>query len=135
MTDKTVLKCGLSDIKVSSEPNKMVIEGCITKIGKPSTGSPCGAEGMKVVFTEDAIANCAKTFVGMPLNCTFPDSFWCGFGSDVFTGHGDTNIGYIRKVKSADDNLMAEIVVWKEKFPEEAFMIVKELVVRFCGRT
>ena len=123
MTDKEILKCGLSDIKVSSEPNKMVIEGCITKIGKASTGAPCGSDGLKVVFTQDAVEKCAKTFVGMPLNCTFPDSFWGG-GSEVFTGHGDTNIGYIRKVRSVDDNLMAELVVWKEKFPEEAFMIV-----------
>lgn len=125
MTDKEILmKCGLSDIKMSSEPNKMVIEGCITKIGKASTGAPCGADGLQVVFTKEAVEKCAKSFVGMPLNCTFPDSFWGGMGSEVFTGHGDTNIGYIRKVKSVDDNLMAELVVWKEKFPEEAFMIV-----------
>ena len=118
MTDKEILKCGLSDIKVSSEPNKMVIEGCITKIGEPSTGSPCGADGRLVVFTEDSVKQCGNSFVGMPLNCTFPDGFWGGFGSEVFTGHGDTNIGYIRKVKAVDNNLMAEIVVWKEKFPE-----------------
>lgn len=124
MTDKEILKCGLSDIKMSSEPNKMVIEGCITKIGEPSTGSPCGADGKLVVFTNESVQQCAKSFVGMPLNCTFPDSFWGGAGSEVFTGHGDMNIGYIRKVKAVDNNLMAELVVWKEKFPEEAFMIV-----------
>lgn len=124
MTDKEILKCGLSDIKMSSEPNKMVIEGCITKIGKASTGAPCGSDGLQVVFTQEAVEKCAKSFVGMPLNCTFPDGMWGGYGSEVFTGHGDTNIGYIRKVKSVDDNLMAELVVWKEKFPEEAFMIV-----------
>ena len=124
MTDKEILKCGLSDIKMSSEPNKMVIEGCIAKIGEPSTGAPCGADGKKVVFTEDAVKQCGGSFVGMPLNCTFPDDMWGGYGSEVFTGHGDTNIGYIRKIKSVDNNLMAELVVWKEKFPEEAFMIV-----------
>lgn len=113
----------MTDITMSSELGKMVINGCITKINKASIGAPCGADGKLAVFTSESIKKCADTFVGMPLNCTYPEGFFAD-GTDLFTGHGETNIGYIRSVEVKDDNLMAEMVVWKDKFPEEAFMIV-----------
>ena len=117
------MKSSLTEVTMSSELGKMVINGCITKIGKASTGAPCGTDGKLAVFTAESIKKCADTFVGMPLNCTYPDG-WFADGTDLFTNHGDMNIGYIRSVEAKDDNLMAEIVVWKDKFPEEAFMIV-----------
>lgn len=107
---------------MSNEAHKMIISGCITKIGEASTGSPCGADGRFVVFTQDAAKKCASTFIGMPLNCTYPDG-WFSDGTELFTGHGDTNIGYIRNVSIDGDNLMAEMVVWKDKFSDEAWMI------------
>lgn len=113
----------MTDITMSSELGKMIINGCITKINKASTGAPCGADGKLAVFTSESIKKCADTFVGMPLNCTYPEGFFAD-GTDLFTGHGETNIGYIRSVKAEGDNLMAEMVIWKDKFPEEAFMIV-----------
>lgn len=113
----------MTDITMSSELGKMVINGCITKINKASTGAPCGADGKLAVFTSESIKKCADTFVGMPLNCTYPESFFAD-GTDLFTGHGETNIGYIRSVEAKGDDLMAELVIWKDKFPEEAFMIV-----------
>lgn len=117
------MKSSLTEVTMSSELGKMVINGCITKIGKASAGAPCGTDGKLAVFTAESIKKCADTFVGMPLNCTYPDG-WFADGTDLFTNHGDMNIGYIRSVEAKDDNLMAEIVVWKDKFPEEAFMIV-----------
>lgn len=113
----------MSNITMSSELGKMVINGCITKINKASTGAPCGADGKLAVFTSESIKKCADTFVGMPLNCTYPEGFFTD-GTDLFTGHGETNIGYIRSVEAKGDDLMAELVIWKDKFPEEAFMIV-----------
>ena len=113
----------MTDITMSSELGKMVINGCITKINKASTGAPCGADGKLAVFTSESIKKCADTFVGMPLNCTYPERFFAD-GTDLFTGHGETNIGYIRSVEAKGDDLMAELVIWKDKFPEEAFMIV-----------
>ena len=107
---------------MSNEAHKMIISGCITKIGEASTGSPCGADGRFVVFTQDAAKKCASTFIGMPLNCTYPDG-WFSDGTELFTGHGTTNIGYIRNVSIDGDNLMAEMVVWKDKFSDEAWMI------------
>lgn len=108
---------------MSAEAHKMIITGCITQIGKASTGSPCGAQGKRVVFTPESIEACAQSFVGMPLNCTYPEG-WCGEGTDLFTNHGRVNIGYIREVHAEGENLMAELVVWKEKFPDEAYMIL-----------
>lgn len=103
----------------------MIVSGCIAKIGEPSTGSPCGANGNKVVFTSESIANCGKTFEGMPLNCTFPTDYRdTAYGDNVFTGHGDMNIGFIRKIKAVGNDLMAEIVIWKERFPAEAELIL-----------
>ena len=113
----------MTNITMSSELGKMVIKGCIAKIDKASTGAPCGSDGKLVVFTSESIKKCADSFVGMPLDCTYPDGFFAD-GTDLFTGHGETNIGYIRSVEAKDNNLMAEMVIWKDKFPEEAFMIV-----------
>lgn len=113
----------MTNITMSSELGKMVIKGCIAKIDKASTGAPCGSDGKLVVFTSGSIKKCADSFVGMPLDCTYPEGFFAD-GTDLFTGHGETNIGYIRSVEAKDDNLMAEMVIWKDKFPEEAFMIV-----------
>ena len=106
----------MTDITMSSELGKMVINGCITKINKASTGAPCGADGKLAVFTSESIKKCADTFVGMPLNCTYPEGFFAD-GTDLFTGHGETNIGYIRSVEAKGDDLMAELVIWKDKFP------------------
>lgn len=120
---KEQLKASLSEVTMSAEAHKMIITGCITTIGKASTGFPCGANDKLAVFTQESIDMCAKTFEGMPLNCTYPDG-WYSDGTDLFTGHGYKNIGYIREVHAEDDKLMAEIVVWKDKFPDEAYMIV-----------
>lgn len=117
------MQSSMTDVTMSSEFGKMIINGCITKIGKASTGAPCGTDGKLAVFTAESIKKCADSFVGMPLNCTYPEGLFAD-GTELFTNHGDTNIGYIRSVEAKDDNLMAEMVIWKDKFPEEAFMIV-----------
>ncbi|SFB09949.1 hypothetical protein [Selenomonas ruminantium] len=123
MVEKSKINASLSEITLSAEPNKMIIVGCVATIGKASTGSPCGADGKRVAFTQDSIVACAKSFEGMPLNCTYPDG-WFADGTELFTNHGSTNIGYIRKCYAQGDNLMAEIVVWKDKFPDESYMII-----------
>ena len=78
------MKSSLTEVTMSSELGKMVINGCITKIGKASTGAPCGTDGKLAVFTAESIKKCADTFVGMPLNCTYPDG-WFADGTDLFT--------------------------------------------------
>lgn len=126
MSEKRKIQCDLSNVTLSKENGKMIINGCITKIGEKSTGSPCGANGMLVSFTPESVEKCAKTFVGMPLNCTIPedDWFWGSDLRDLLSGHGDINIGYMRKITPQGDNLMAEMVVWKDKFPEVAELIL-----------
>ena len=121
--EKRKINGALSDITLSAEPNKMVIVGCVATIGKASTSAPCGADGKLVAFTQEGIEACGQSFEGMPLNCTYPDG-WFAEGTDLFTNHGVTNIGFIRRVYAREDKLMAEIVVWKDKFPDEAYMIV-----------
>lgn len=120
---KSKINAALSDISLSAEPNKMIIVGCVATIGKASTSAPCGSDGRQVAFTAAGIESCGKSFEGMPLNCTYPNG-WFAEGTDLFTNHGETNIGFIRKVYANEDKLMAEIVVWKDKFPDEAWMIV-----------
>lgn len=120
---KEKMQCSLSNITLSTEPCKMIITGSITKIGVPSDGSPCGAQGKRTVFTQESINECAQTFVGMPLNCYLPDDWW-GEPTDIFTDHGDTNIGYIRAIEQRGEDLMAEIVVWKENFWRESMLIM-----------
>lgn len=100
----------------------MIVTGCIATIGKASTGSPCGAGGKRVVFTQESIEACGQSFVGMPLNCVYPD--WYEDTDELFSDHGNVNIGYIREVHAEGENLMAEIVIWKEKYPDEAYMIL-----------
>ena len=95
----------------------MIVEGCITKIGAASSGSPCGANGKRVVFTAEAAEKHLESFVGMPLNCVYDDG-------EVMTDHGEMNIGYCRKAWASGDDLMGEFVVWKDNFPDESRIII-----------
>ena len=101
----------------------MIITGCITKIGASSDGSPCGADGKLVVFTPESVQSCGSTFIGSALNCVFPEGLFADC-AEMFTDHGYENIGFLRNIKAEGDNLMAEIVVWKSRFPEVAEMIM-----------
>lgn len=121
------LTLGMSKLKFSlseSHPNKMIIEGCITQIGIPSTGAPCGSDGRNIVFTKESVDTNVSTFDMMPVNCTFPEDWELSPGTEVFTGHGSTNIGVIEKAWSEGTDLMAKMVVWKALFPDIAFMTV-----------
>ena len=104
----------------------MIINGCIAKVGVPSTGSPCGANGALVCFTQESVDKCAKSFEGMPLNVIAPNDWWCE-GYEAFSGHGDTVVGYLRKVKQKEDNLMAEIVLWKDMNPALAELTISAM--------
>ena len=81
------IKAELSNVTLSKEKNLMVVTGCIAKIGEPSTGSPCGADGYNICFTQESVSACGKSFVGMPVNCILPDDWYCG-GYELFDGHG-----------------------------------------------
>ena len=121
------LTLGMSNLKFSlseTHPNKMIIEGCITKIAQASTAAPCGSDGKKIVFTKEAIDKCYKTYEMMPVNCTFPADFDWSPGTEVLTGHGSTNIGVMEKVWPEGEDLMAKVVVWKALFPDISFMTV-----------
>lgn len=122
-TENNKIQCAFDNVTLSSEPNKMIITGCITKIGASSDGSPCGADGKLVVFTPESVQSCGNTFIGSALNCVFPEGLFADC-AEMFTDHGYENIGFLRNIKAEGDNLMAEIVVWKSRFPEVAEMIM-----------
>ena len=124
--DKKKIKASLENVSISKEANKMIINGCITKVGVPSTGSPCGADGALVCFTQESVDKCAKSFEGMPLNVIAPNDWWCE-GYETFSGHGNTVVGYLRKVKQKEDNLMAEIVLWKDMNPALAELTISAM--------
>ncbi len=117
------IKASLSNVTLSKEKNLMIINGCIAKIGEPSTGAPCGSGGYNVCFTQESVDACGKSFVGMPVNCVLPaGTFNNGFDEyyapeEVLSGHGNTIIGFVRKCKAQGDNIMAEIVMWKDRYP------------------
>ena len=120
------IKASLSNVSLSKEKNKMIITGCIAKVGEASTGSPCGAGGYFIVFTPESVEKCGKTFEGMPLNCVLPEEEWLP-SEVILSGHGNSTIGYLRKIKVKDDNIMAEIVLWKEKYPWLAELTVNAM--------
>ena len=120
------IKASLSNVSLSKEKNKMIITGCIAKVGEASTGSPCGAGGYFIVFTPESVEKCGKTFEGMPLNCVLPEEEWLP-SEAILSGHGNNAIGYLRKIKVKDDNIMAEIVLWKEKYPWLAELTVNAM--------
>ena len=120
------IKASLSNVSLSKEKNKMIITGCIAKVGEASTGSPCGAGGYFIVFTPESVEKCGKTFEGMPLNCVLPEEEWLP-SEAILSGHGNSAIGYLRKIKVKDDNIMAEIVLWKEKYPWLAELTVNAM--------
>ena len=120
------IKASLSNVSLSKEKNKMIITGCIAKVGEASTGSPCGAGGYFIVFTPESVEKCGKTFEGMPLNCVLPEEEWLP-SEAILSGHGNSSIGYLRKIKVKDDNIMAEIVLWKEKYPWLAELTVNAM--------
>ena len=124
--DKEKIKASLENVSISKEANKMIINGCIAKVGVPSTGSPCGAEGALVCFTQESVDKCAKSFEGMPLNVIAPNDYWYD-GYEAFSGHGNTVVGYLRKVKQKEDNLMAEIVLWKDMNPALAELTISAM--------
>ncbi|MGM9540077.1 hypothetical protein [Anaerovibrio sp.] len=117
------IKASLSNVTLSKEKNLMIINGCIAKIGEPSTGAPYGAGGYNICFTQESVDACGKSFVGMPVNCVLPAGmFGDGFDEfyspeEILSGHGNTIIGFVRKCKAQGDNLMAEIAMWKDKYP------------------
>lgn len=121
------LTLGMSDLKFSlseSHPNKMIIEGCITKIAQASTAAPCGSDGRQIVFTREAVDKNYKTYEMMPVNCSFPEDWDWSPGTEVFTGHGSMNIGVMEKVWPEGEDLMAKVVVWKALFPDISFMTI-----------
>ena len=121
------LSLGMSKLKFSlseNHPNKMIIEGCITNIGQPSTAPPYGSDGKRIVFTKEAVQKNHKTFNLMPINCTFPEGWEWSPGTEVFTGHGSINIGVIEDTWEEGSDLMARIIVWKALFPDVSFMAI-----------
>lgn len=117
--EKKIIKCDLSNVTISKDPNKMYITGCITKIGSPSDGVPCGAVS-NCVFTQEAIDEYGQSWVNTPLNATTPEDWF----DTVLSGHSFENIGVCTKVWADGDNCMAKFVVWKDRFPELADLIV-----------
>jgi hypothetical protein len=75
------------------------------------------------MFTPESIETCGQTWVSSPLNAesTAEADWWW---ENPLSGHSDVNIGTITKVWTEDDDCMAKLVVWKDKYPEIADLIV-----------
>lgn len=114
-----------NEIKIESSTNKMYIVGCIATIDEASEGSPCGADGKRIVLSGKDTDKCIESFKGQPMNCIFEN--WDCI-PDIFTGHGDKywgmHFGFIEDAWQDGKKLMAKIVVWKDTFPELAFTIL-----------
>ncbi len=117
----------MKDLKFSTSPshiNKMLWEGSVTKIDSASDGAPCGSDGRRVVFSRKAVETKCNTLSQMPLNCVWPDG-WFDNPANTMSGHDQDNIiGYISEAWVEGNDLMAKGVVWKDNFPDIAFMIV-----------
>ena len=116
MSDENKISASLTNVTLSNEANKMIINGCIAFIDRPTDGAPCGSDGMNMVLTAEAVEACGKTFKDMPVNCVMADDFF-DLPQEIFAGHGGSNIGFMRKIKSQEDRIMAEIVIWKDNLP------------------
>ena len=114
-----------NEIKIESSTNKMYIVGCIATIDEASEGSPCGADGKRIVLSGKNADKCIESFKGQPMNCIFENY---GYVPDTFTGHGDRywgmHFGFIEDAWQDGKKLMAKIVVWKDTFPELASTIL-----------
>lgn len=116
------LQFEMSDTSISSShPNKMIITGCICTVGELSAHAPCGSGGRQVVIMQQAAQDNVKSFEGTPVNCIFSD--W--FPEDCLTGHDERQtIGNITSAWIDGNKIMAEVVVWKQNYPDIAFMIL-----------
>ena len=115
------LQFSMSDVNInSSHPNKMYITGCVSTVGEASESAPCGSDGKQVIISKQAADANVNSFVGTPVNCSYSD--W--FPEDCMTGHDARNtIGCIDSAWVDGNKLMAKIVVWKQNFPDIAYMI------------
>jgi hypothetical protein len=117
----------VSNIEVTqnqTHSNKMTWTGVITRLGKPSDGSPCGAFGKSFIIEPSAAEQALDTIINMPLNCEYGDDFWGCCPEDVMTGH-DLRfvIGSISSAKIEDDALVCSGIIWKQNFPDVAYLI------------
>jgi hypothetical protein len=119
----------LSDVTVTQapqHPNKMLWTGIVTRVGSPSTAAPCGTGGKLLVLSPEAAKKACGSMVNMPLNCEWPDDdIWCGACPEMaMTGHDTGNIiGTITEANVVNDALVCSGVIWKQNFPDVAFMI------------
>lgn len=100
----------------------MIFEGAVTKIDSPSDGVPCGGT-VQVVWDRAAVEASMDTMIGMPLNCEWSDD-WFSNPAQVFTEHNERFcIGVVQKVWIEGDYLMCAGIIWKDNFPDVAYMI------------
>ena len=121
------IKLEVENIEITQNqqhPNKMLWSGVLTRLGVPSDGAPCGTGGKLLIIDSAAAANALETIVNMPLNCEFTDDFWGSCPEYAMTGHDLSNvIGTITSGKVEGDALVCEGIIWKQNFPDVAFMI------------
>ncbi len=100
----------------------MLWEGAVTKIGVPSDGVPGGGT-VCTVWEREAIEASMSTMVNMPLNCEWDDG-WFSNPAFALTGHDERFvIGAVNKVWIDGDYLMCSGIIWKDNFPDVAYMI------------
>lgn len=100
----------------------MLWEGAVTKIGVPSDGVPGGGT-VPTIWERNAVEENMATMVNMPLNCQW-DEGWFSNPAYALTGHNERFvIGAVHKVWIDGDYLMCSGIIWKDNFPDVAYMI------------
>jgi len=102
--------------------NIMYWEGAVTKIGCVSDGIPGGGT-VPIVWERTAVEQAIGSLVSMPLNCEWPEDLFSN-PAIAFTGHNMRFvIGAVQKVWIDGDYLMCSGIIYKDNFPDVAYMI------------
>jgi hypothetical protein len=121
------IKLQVSNIEVTqipAHPNKMMWTGVVTRLGVPSDAAPCGTNGKLLIISQEAAVSAIDTIVNMPLNCEFGGDFWGSSPEYAMTGHDQQFvIGAISSGTVEVDALVCSGIIWKQNFPDVAFMI------------
>lgn len=91
-----------------NHPNRAPFAGCLTIVGEPSSKSPGGARGRRVILTHRAALEALPTILGMAVS----------FKAD-WSGHDARNkCGVITAARLDGNRLMVEGHVYAKDFPE-----------------
>lgn len=103
--------------------NKMPFSGVVAYVDTPTDGSPCGANGMKVVFAREAVVQALQTFIGMGVNCVYDEGAFAD-PAQCLTGHDERfKIGVVESAELIGNEIHVKGFLWCYDFSDVAFMI------------